>query len=58
MLPDEVGRALLDGILGADPAGFHAVRWATAFMDCCAVLLGADVPRTGWAALARARSGR
>ena len=43
MLPDEVGRALLDGILGADRAGFHTVRWATAFMDCCAVLLGADV---------------
>ena len=46
MLPDEVGRALLDGILGADRAGFHTVRWATAFMDCCAVLLGADVART------------
>ena len=43
MLPDEVGRALLDGILGADRAGFHTVRWATAFMDCCAVLLGADL---------------
>ena len=36
------GRALLDGILGADRAGFHAERWATAFMDCCAVLLGAE----------------
>ena len=46
MLPDEVGRALLDGILGADQAGFHTVRWATAFMDCCAGLLGADVART------------
>jgi trehalose 6-phosphate synthase len=47
MLPDDVGRALLDGILGADRAGFHAERWATAFMDCCAVVLGADVSRTG-----------
>ena len=47
MLPDEMGRALLDGILGADRAGFHAERWATAFMDCCAVLLGADVARLG-----------
>ena len=45
LLPEEVGRALLDGILGADHAGFHAERWATAFMDCCAVLLGADVAR-------------
>ncbi len=46
MLPDEMGRAVLDGILGADHAGFHTERWATAFMDCCAVLLGADVART------------
>jgi trehalose 6-phosphate synthase len=49
MLPDEVGRALLDGILGADRAGFHAERWASAFMDCCAAVLGADVTRTGLA---------
>src|SRR5437667_8531638 len=49
MLPDEGGRALLDGILGADRAGFHAERWASAFMDCCATVLGADVPRTGLA---------
>ena len=46
LLPEEVGRALLDGILGADHAGFHTERWATAFMDCCAALLGADVART------------
>jgi len=46
MLPDGAGRALLDGILGADQAGFHAERWATAFMDCCAAVLGADVNRT------------
>jgi trehalose 6-phosphate synthase len=49
MLPDEVGRALLDGILGADRAGFHAERWASAFMDCCTAVLGADVSRTGLA---------
>ena len=56
MLPDEVGRALLDGILGADRAGFHAERWATAFMECCAAMLGADVAAAdGRAALARAR---
>jgi trehalose 6-phosphate synthase len=46
-LPAEMGRALLDGILGADQAGFHTERWAAAFMDCCADLLGADVDRTG-----------
>ncbi|MGH3174521.1 MAG: trehalose-6-phosphate synthase, partial [Streptosporangiaceae bacterium] len=49
MLPDDVGRALLDGILGADRAGFHAERWAAAFLDCCAAVLGADVSRTGLA---------
>src|SRR6476661_5834171 len=49
MLPDDLGRALLDGILGADRAGFHAERWATAFLDCCAAVLGADVTRTGLA---------
>jgi len=47
MLPGDVGRAVLDGILGADRAGFHAERWATAFMDCCAAVLGAEVTRTG-----------
>ena len=47
ILPEQVGRALLDGMLGADQAGFHAERWATAFLDCCAVLLGAEVERTG-----------
>jgi trehalose 6-phosphate synthase len=47
MLPAEVARALLDGMLGADRAGFHAERWATAFMDCCADVLGAGVDRAG-----------
>jgi len=47
ILPLEVGRALLDGILGADHAGFHAERWATAFVQCCAALLGADVTPAG-----------
>jgi trehalose 6-phosphate synthase len=45
MLPDEVGRALLEGILGADCAGFHADRWAAAFLDCCEAILGAEVHR-------------
>jgi trehalose 6-phosphate synthase len=45
ILPADTARALLDGILGADRAGFHAGRWAAAFMDCCAELLGADVER-------------
>jgi trehalose 6-phosphate synthase len=45
MLPDDVARAVLDGILGASHAGFLAQRWADAFMDCCESLLGAQVDR-------------
>jgi len=47
MLPEQVGRALLDGILGADHAGFHAERWAAAFVQCCAAILGAEVAPAG-----------
>jgi trehalose 6-phosphate synthase len=47
ILPDDVGREVLDGILGADHAGFHAQRWADAFLDCCETVLGAEVDRAG-----------
>ncbi len=47
LLPDDVGREVLDGILGADHAGFLCQRWADAFLDCCAEFLGADVDRGG-----------
>ncbi|MFE3451140.1 trehalose-6-phosphate synthase [Nonomuraea sp. NPDC059194] len=43
LLPDEVAREVLEGILGADHAGFLTQRWADAFMDCCRSLLGAKV---------------
>ena len=46
MLPAEMGRAVLAGILGADHAGFHAARWADAFLDCCEQILGAQVIRS------------
>jgi trehalose 6-phosphate synthase len=46
LLPDDVAAELLDGILGADHAGFHARRWANAFLDCCETVLGAQVDRT------------
>ncbi len=39
MLPDDVARDLLLGVLGADFAAFHTDRWAGAFRDCCAALL-------------------
>jgi trehalose 6-phosphate synthase len=45
MLPDDVGREVLDGLLGADHAGFLSQRWADSFMDCCEAILGAEVDR-------------
>ncbi len=47
LLPEQVGRELLDGILGADHAGFHTERWAAAFVQCCAEILGAQVAPAG-----------
>ncbi|HUK70867.1 MAG TPA: trehalose-6-phosphate synthase [Streptosporangiaceae bacterium] len=43
VLPDRVARQVLDGILGADHAGFLCDRWARAFLACCAEFLDADV---------------
>ncbi|MFJ9842059.1 trehalose-6-phosphate synthase [Kitasatospora sp. NPDC101155] len=43
MLPDDVARAVLTGILGADRAGFLTERWARAFAACCEDQLGATV---------------
>ncbi|MFL6053404.1 MAG: trehalose-6-phosphate synthase [Actinoallomurus sp.] len=43
VLPDDIGRQVLEGILGADHAGFLTGRWADAFMDCCATVLEAKV---------------
>jgi trehalose 6-phosphate synthase len=40
-----VAAAILDGMLGADHVGFLAERWAEAFLDCCAAVLGARVMR-------------
>ena len=45
ILPDRVGREVLDGLLGADHAGFLCQRWADAFLDCCEQILGATVDR-------------
>jgi trehalose 6-phosphate synthase len=47
LLPDDVATAILDGMLGADHAGFLAARWASAFLDCCQDVLGARVSRDG-----------
>ena len=42
LLPDEISRAVLTGLLGADALGFLSPRWADAFGRCCAELLGAQ----------------
>ena len=45
LLPVDVAAEVLEGILGADHAGFLTHRWAGAFMDCCETVLGARVNR-------------
>jgi trehalose 6-phosphate synthase len=40
-----VARDVLVGVLGADHAGFLTQRWASAFLDCCELLAGAEVDR-------------
>ncbi len=42
ILPDAVGREVLEGMLGADHAGFLCQRWADAFLDCCEAILGPE----------------
>jgi trehalose 6-phosphate synthase len=42
LLPDEVAREVLLGMLGADAVGFHSPRWAEAFARCCTEVLGAS----------------
>jgi trehalose 6-phosphate synthase len=42
LLPDDVGREVLAGVLGADVAGFLSPRWADAFVRCCEQVLGAE----------------
>jgi trehalose 6-phosphate synthase len=41
LLPADVGRELLLGMLGADAVGFLSPRWAEAFVRCCEQVLGA-----------------
>ncbi|WP_329174199.1 trehalose-6-phosphate synthase [Streptomyces decoyicus] len=40
MLPDDIARQLLEGMLGADQLGFLTRRWADAFAACCAAVVG------------------
>jgi trehalose 6-phosphate synthase len=47
MLPDDVARAIIEGVLGADHAGFLTRRWARAFARCAAELDGVSVVENG-----------
>ncbi|MET7682611.1 trehalose-6-phosphate synthase [Streptomyces sp. NPDC005423] len=40
MLPDDIGRQILTGMLGADRLGFLTHRWADAFTACCTEFAG------------------
>ena len=46
LLPDDVAREVLLGMLGADAVGFHSRRWADAFARCCQAVLGAEYDGT------------
>jgi trehalose 6-phosphate synthase len=41
LLPPDVARQTLIGMLGADSVGFHTRRWGRAFAQCCVEILGA-----------------
>ncbi len=43
MLPAEIRRELLEGMLGADRLGFLSDRWADAFLRCCETFLSTNV---------------
>jgi trehalose 6-phosphate synthase len=40
ILPDDVARELLEGMLGADLLGFHTRRWSELFLACCREVIG------------------
>jgi trehalose 6-phosphate synthase len=43
VLPDEVAHAVLAGLAGGGPVGFHCQRWAASFEACCRRVLGHPV---------------
>lgn len=58
LLPDAVAAQVLRGILGGDRAAFLTRRWAEAFAECCAAVLGAEVVREGEDGLSVRHDGR
>src|SRR4051812_15347149 len=43
-LPDDVARAVVEGMLGADVIGFHTERWAGLFRETAQAVVGSDAP--------------
>lgn len=43
LLPDDIARDVLTGLLAADAVGFLCRRWADAFLECCVAVLDAQV---------------
>ncbi len=43
-LPDDIARAVVDGMLGADVLGFHTERWAELFRQTVRAVAGVDAP--------------
>ena len=43
-LPEQIARAVVEGMLGADLVGFHVPAWAHGFLDACEQI-GAEVDR-------------
>ncbi|MFI9721359.1 trehalose-6-phosphate synthase [Streptomyces sp. NPDC052396] len=58
LLPDDVARQVLSGILGGDRAAFLTRRWAQSFADCCEQVLGAETERENGIATAVRFEGR
>ena len=40
VLPDEISRAIHEGVLACDSVGFHTERWRSEFISSCEALLG------------------
>jgi trehalose 6-phosphate synthase len=47
VLPDDMSRAIHEGLLANDVVGFHTHRWRANFLESAAAVLGADVDAEG-----------
>jgi len=42
VLPDDIAKAIIEGMLGADMLGFHTSRWANLFSACARAVVGRE----------------